>query len=91
MEDKSIHMKFMRENSGLIFGTDMVSNTHNNMSMKDNSTKTFCLEHESGEMEIFTKEPFLIIKCKLFFKLNTEEIHNFLMHKIICFTEISCS
>lgn len=91
MEDKSTHMKFMRDNSGLILGMVMVSDTQINMSMKDNLIKIFYMEQESGEMETFIKEPFLIIRCRLYHKLNTEEIHNFLMHTIICFTEISCS
>lgn len=83
MEDKFTHIKFMRESSDLISDTDMVSDTHNNMSMKDNSIKQFCTEQESGEMGTFTKELFSITKCKQFNKLHTEEYHNFLMLKII--------
>ena len=89
MEDKSTHMKFMKENFSSTLDEETVSDTHNNMLTKVNLTKLFYMEQENGKMEIFTKELSSTIKWKLFKKLSMKDHHNFMMSKTICFTKIN--
>lgn len=55
MEERSTLMKFMRENSNLIFEEGMVFDTQNNTLMRESSIKEFYMERENGKMETFTK------------------------------------
>lgn len=89
MEDKSTHMKFMKENFSSTLDEETVSDTHNNMLMKVILTKLFYMEQENGKMEIFTKELSSTIKWKLFKKLSMKDHHNFMMSKTICFAKIN--
>ena len=61
MADKSTHMRFMKENLSLILEEDMVSDTQKIMLMRVNLIKSFYMEQENGEMEMFTKEVILMI------------------------------
>lgn len=89
MADKSTHMRFMKENLSLILEEDMVSDTQKIMLMRVNLIKSFYMEQENGEMEMFTKELFSTTKCKLSMKLSIEVLRSFMMPKTIFFTKIN--